>query len=161
VFRRCLALKHLAVLGNTVTLSLGYGVLAIDRLALGGCPCKVVTADLNVIVGEFTELVVVHAEELSFLRCAKLKAGDLVNNEGEDGADGEGVGGDGDDVSDLLVNCGSLAGDGTSSKSVVDTIETDDVVGTEDSVEEKSPHSSDTVLGEHIEGIIDLDPELD
>jgi hypothetical protein len=151
----------LAVLGNTVTLALGYRVLAVDWLALGRCPGEVVTADLDVIVGEFTELVVVHTEELSLLRCAKLEAGNLVDNESEDGGDDEGVGGDGNDVSNLLVDCGSLTGDGTSGKSVVDTVKTDDVVGTEDSVEEKAPHSSDTVLSEHIEGIVDLDPELD
>ena len=55
-----------------MTLALGYRVLAVDWLALGGCPGEVVTADLDVIVGEFTELVVVHTEELSLLRCAKL-----------------------------------------------------------------------------------------
>ena len=155
------ALEHLAVLGDAVTLAVGNGGFGAGSLVLSGSPGEVVTADLDVIVGEFTELVVVHTEELSLLRCAKLEAGNLVDNESEDGGDDEGVGGDGDDVSNLLVDCGSLTGDGTSGKSVVDTVKTDDVVGTEDAVEEKAPHSSDTVLSEHIEGIVDLDPELD
>lgn len=144
-----------------MALALGYRVLAVDGLALSRSPCEVVTADLDVVVGELAELVVVHTEELGFFRCAQLEAGDLVDDEGEDGADDEGVGGYGDDVGDLLVDRGGLAGDGTSGKAVVDSVESDDVVGTEDSVEEKTPHSSDAVLSEHIERIVDLDPELD
>ena len=157
----CLALEHLAVLWDAVALALGDRVLTIDGLALGGCPGEVVTADLDVVVCELAELVVVHTEELSLFGSAELEAGDLVDGEGEESADDKRVGGDSDDVGNLLVDgCGS-AGDGTTLESVVDAVESDDVVGTEDAVEEKSNHSSDTVLSEHIERIVDLDPELD
>lgn len=144
-----------------MAIALRDGVLAIERLALSGCPGEVVTADLNVVVGEFTELVIIHTEELSLLRGAELQSGDFVDDKGEESADDEGVGGAGDDVGNLLVNGSSLTSDSTSSKSVVDTVEADDVVGTEKTVEEETPHSSDTVLSEHIEGIVNLDPELD
>lgn len=149
------------MLGNAVTLALGYRVLAVDGLALSRSPCEVVTTNLDVVVREFAELVVVHTEELCLLRCAQLEAGDLVDDEGEEGTDDEGVDGAGDDVGDLLVDRGWLAGDSTGGESVVNTVETDDVVGTEDSVEEETPHSSDTVLSEDIERIVDLNPELD
>jgi hypothetical protein len=157
----CLALEHLAVLWDAVALAVRDRVLAVHGLALGGCPGEVVTANLNVVVGKLAELVVVHAEEFSFFRGAELEAGDLVDGEGEDGADDEGVGGYGDDVGDLLVDGGGGAGDGAACDTVVDTVETDNVVGAEDAVEEESDHSSDTVLSEHIEGIVNLDPELD
>jgi len=157
----CLALEHLAVLWDAVALALGNRVLAVDGLAFSRGPCEVVTADLNVVVGELAELVVVHAEKFSLFGCAELETRDLVDTVGENGADNERVRGAGNDVSDLLVDRGGSTGDGTTLKTVVDTVESDDVVGTEDAVEEKTPHSSDAVLSEHIERIVDLDPELD
>jgi hypothetical protein len=157
----CLALEHLAVLWNTVALALWNRVLTVHGLALGGCPGKVVTADLHVVVGELAKLVVVHAQEFSFFGGAQLEAGDLVDGEREDGANGEGVGGDGYYVGDLLVDGGGSAGDGAALDTVIDTVEADDVVGAENAVEEESDHSSDTVLSEHIERIVNLDPEFD
>lgn len=62
VLARCLALEHLAVLGDTVAVALGNVVLGRDRVALSGSPRQVVTTDLNVVVCEFTELVIVHTE---------------------------------------------------------------------------------------------------
>jgi len=161
VLAGCLALEHLAVLGNAVALALGNAVLAVERLALGGCPRKVVTADLNVIIGEFAELIIIHTQELSLLRSTEMHTGDLVDNERENGADDEGVCGASDDVGDLLVDGRRGTGDGTSGKTVVDAVEADDVVRAEDTVEEETDHSSDTVLSEDIEGIINADPELD
>jgi hypothetical protein len=161
VLAGCLALEHLAVLGDAVALALGNGVLAVEGLALCGCPGKVVAADLDVIVGELAELVVVHAEELCLLRGAQVQAGDLVDDEGEDGRDGERIGGNGDNVCDLLVDCLGATGQGACGQTVVDAVEADDVVGAEKAVEEESPHAGDTVLSEDIEGIVDLDPELD
>ena len=149
------------MLWNAVAVALGYGVFTVEGLALGGCPGKVVTADLDVVVCEFAKLVIVHSKKFSLLRCAQLETGNLVDGEGEEGADSKGVGSAGADVSNLLVDCGTLASDRTSRKSIVDTVETDDVVGAENTVEKETHHSSDTVLSEHIEGIVDLDPELD
>jgi hypothetical protein len=161
VLAGCLALKHLAVLGNTVALALRNAVLAVERLALSGCPGKVVTADLDVVVGELAELVIVHTQELSLLRSTEVHTGDLVDDEREDGTDDEGVCGAGYDVGDLLVDGRRGTGDGTSGKTVVDAVEADDVVRAEDTVEEETNHSSDAVLSEDIEGIINADPEFD
>lgn len=161
VLAGCLALEHLAVLGDAVALALGNAVLAVHGLALSGCPGKVVTADLDVIVCELAELVVVHTQELSLLGGAQVQAGDLVDDEGEDGGDDEGVHGAGDDVGDLLVDGFGGAGDGASGQAIVDTVEADNIVCAQDTVKEKSPHSSDAVLSEDIEGIVNADPELD
>jgi hypothetical protein len=157
----CLALEHLAVLWDAVALALRNRVLAIDGLALGWGPSKVVTADLDVVVGKLAKLVVIHTEELSLLRSTKLQTWDLVDDEGEDSADGEGVDGDGNNVRNLLVDSRGSTRNRTTLNSVVDTVESNDVVGSEDAVEEESNHSSDTVLSEHIERIVNLDPELD
>lgn len=161
VLAGCLALEHLAVLRDTMALALRNAVLAIQGLALGGCPGEVVTADLDVVVRELAELVIIHTKQLSFFRGAQVQTGDLIDDEGEDGADDEGVCGAGDDVGNLLVDGLGGASDGASGKTVVDAVKADDVVCAEDTVEEESPHSGDTVLSEDIERIVDADPELD
>jgi hypothetical protein len=127
VLAGCLALEHLAVLWDAVAVALGNGVLAVDGVALGGSPCEVVTTDLNVVVGELAELVIVHTEELSLLGSTELETGDLVDDEGEDGADGERVGSNGDNVRNLLVDSRGGTGNSTSLDSVVDTVESNDV----------------------------------
>ena len=149
------------MLRDAVAVTLGYRVLAVEGVTLGRGPRKVVTADLDVVVGKLAELVVIHTKELSLLGSTKLEAGDLVDDKSEEGADDKRVAGTGENVDDLLVDGGPSTGDGTSRQCVVDTVETNNVPGTKDAVEEKTPHSSDTVLGEDIEGIVDLDPELD
>jgi hypothetical protein len=161
VLTGCLALEHLAVLWDAVALALRNRVLAVNGLALGRGPCEVITADLNVVVGKLAELVVIHTQKLSLLGSAELETRNLVNHEREESADGERVRGDGDNVGDLLVDRGRGTREGTTGDTVVDTVESDDVVGTEDAVEEETPHSSDAVLSEHIEGIVNLDQEFD
>lgn len=155
-----LALEHLAVLRNAVAVALRDVVLGGDRIALSGRPGKVVTTDLDVVVGEFTELVVVHTKELSLFRGTEVETGDLVDGESDDGADYEGVGGAGDDVCELNVQLLPVVHDPSTCDGVY-TVKADDVGRSEDAVEEETDHSCDTVLGEHIEGIIDLNPELD
>jgi hypothetical protein len=134
-------------------------MLGSDRIALSGRPRQVVTTDLNVIVCEFTELVIIHTEELSFFGGAEVEARDLVDDESNEGTDDEGVGGAGDYVGDLDVHLLPVVHD-PATFDRVDTVETDNVGCGKDAVEDETNHSGDTVLSEHIEGIIDLDPEL-
>lgn len=159
---RGLAFEHLAVLGDAVALTLGDGVLLAVGGALGGSPGEVVTADLNVVIGEFAELVVIHTEELGLFRCAEVKSRNHVDAVREEGAHNEGVDGGGYDVGNLLVHLLPLVLDPASNKdSVVHTVKANDVVGSEDAVEDKADDSSDAVLSEHVHSIINLDPELD
>jgi hypothetical protein len=58
--RRFLAFKHLAVLGDSVPFALGHISIGAG-LSLSRSPGKIVTADLDVIVREFTKLVIIHA----------------------------------------------------------------------------------------------------
>lgn len=158
----CLALEHLAVLGDTVALAVGNSGLSTRSLVLSGSPGEVVTADLNVVVGELAKLVVIHTEKLGLLRSAELESWNFIDGEGDDGADNEGVSGSGDDVSNLHVHLLPVLCDpATGEEASVDTVEANDVGGTEETVEDETDNSSDTVLSEHIHSIIDLDPELD
>jgi len=157
-----LALEHLAVLRNAMAVPLRDLVLGGGGLILGRGPGEVITADLNVIVGELAKLVVIHTEELSFLRCAKVQTRDEVDSVGEDSADGERVRDASNDVSELDVELLPVVFDPTTGvEASVDTVEADDVAGSEDAVGEETDHSSDAVLSEHVKGIVDLDPELD
>lgn len=156
-----LALEHLAVLGNAVPLAVRDRVLAIHRLALCRGPRKVIAANLDVIVGKFAELVVVHAEEFGFLGCTEIEAGDLVDDKGEKSTDGKGICSDGHNVSNLLVNGLGSSSNGATCNAGVDTVESDDIVGSKDAVDEQSPHASDAVLSKDIKGVVNLDPEFD
>ena len=69
-FAGCLAFKHLAVLCDSMAFALRDVVLSSNGVALRRGPCEIVTANLNVIVGELAELVVVHTKKLSLLGCA-------------------------------------------------------------------------------------------
>lgn len=133
----------------------------LGGLIAGGAPGEEVTADLDVVVGEFTVLVVIHTEELSLLGGAELEAGDEVDDLGDDGGHDEGVGGGGDDGGDLPADGLVVVVHETTSGTSVDTVEADDGAGSEEGVEEETDHAADTVLSEDIERVVNLDHELD
>jgi hypothetical protein len=155
-----LSVDHLAVLGNTVAVMVWDVALLLLWLVLGRGPGEIVTTDLDVIVGEFTELVVIHTKEFGLLGCSEVKTRDHVDNVGENGRHDKGVGGAGDDVSNLNVELLVVVVDPAASHTSVDTVESDDVVGSEESVEDESNHTGDTVLSEDIHRIVDADPEF-
>lgn len=153
--------EHLAMLTDTMAFVLWDTVLTIMRRCLGGSPREIISPDLNVVVCEFTELIVVHAEKLCFLGCAEVEAGDEVDGVGDDGGHDEGVAGGCDNVGDLdvelfVVVIDPAAGDYAS----VDTVKPDNVTSTEESVGEESEHTSDTVLSKNVHGVVDSEPVL-
>lgn len=89
-----------------------------------------------------------------------MEARDLVDDESDESADNEGVRSAGDDVGNLDVHLLPVVHD-PATVNRVDAVETDNVGGGKDAVEDETDHSGNAVLSEHIEGIIDLDPELD
>jgi hypothetical protein len=158
--RWLLSFQHLAVLRNTVAVTLG-NVCVGAVVVTGWCPGQVVAADLNIIVRKFTKLIVVHPEKLSFLGRAQMQAWDLVNNEGQDGADDKSVGGDGNNISKLDVQLLPVVLDPSArEKSSIDTIEADDGAVSKDAVGKKTDHTSDTVFSEHVKGIVNFDPKF-
>jgi hypothetical protein len=157
-----LSVDHLRVLGDAVAVlrvDVGLGGLG---LILRGSPCEVVTADLNVVVGELAELVVIHTQELSLLRGAQVKTRDLVDDESNDGGHDEGVGSAGDDVRNLDVQLLPVVVEpATGDDAGADTVKANDVIGSEEGVEDETDDTSDTVLSEHIHAVVNADPELD
>lgn len=157
-----LALEHLAVGRNTVALSLRDFAVDLLRLSLGWSPGKVISADLDVVIGKLAELVIIHTEKLGLFGCTEVKTWDLVDGKCKEGADAERVCSACNDVRELNVELLPVVVNPAAwERAVVDTIEADDVRGAKECVEDETDHASDTVLGENIHSIINADPVLD
>lgn len=142
---------------------LGHDPGAVTRgLLLGRCPGQEVTADLDVVVGELAKLVVIHTEELGLLAGAQVQTGDEVDNLGENGREDKGVSAASHNVGDLDVKLLPVVVDPSAvNDTVVDAVQTNNVVGSEESVEDEANNTADTVLSEHIERVVDLNEKLD
>lgn len=155
-----LALEHLRVGGNAVAVSWGnVGRFVVVGLDWG--PGEVVSADLDVIVGKLSELVVIHTEELGFLRGTELETWDSVDGVADDAGDNKGVGGAGEDVGELDAELLPVSVEPSSCDLHVDTIHADNVISTEDSVKDEADHAGDAVLREHIHSIVNAEVVLD
>ncbi len=157
-----LSIDHLTVFWDTMAILRVDVALCLLWRILGWCPGKIIPADLNVVVCELTELVVIHTEKLSLFGSAQVQAGDLVDDEGEDGGHDEGVACACYDVGDLDVQLLPVvvepaAGDDTGA----DTVKANDVVGCKEAVKDETDHSGKAVFGEHVHTVVDADPELD
>lgn len=145
----------------------GDAVLRDDNIAISSLlllrrsPGKVVTADLDVVVGELSVLVVIHAEKLSLGGSTEVKAGNEVDGLGDESRDDKGIAAAGKDVDNLLVELSPVAVEEATLNAQVDAIQADDVVGGEEGVENKTDDTTDGVFGEHIESIINAEVELD
>ena len=136
-------------------------ITILSRLVTLGAPGEEVTADLDVVVRELAVLVVIHTKELSLLRSAELETGDEIDDLGDGSGHDKGVGGRGDDSSDLPADDDVVAVHEAANGTSVDTVEADDGAAGEEGVEDETDHAADTVLSEDIEGIVDSDKELD
>ena len=157
-----LALQHLTVLRDAV--SLGHGDICVVGVLLASrrCPREVVSPHFDVVVSELAELIVVHAEQFGLFRGAEVQAGDEVDGVGKNDRHGEGVGGGGDDVGDLHVHLPPVVVDeAASDEAGVDAVEADDVVGAEEGVEEEADHASNSMFRKNIERIVDSEEILD
>lgn len=141
--------------GGLEDITILSGLLAV------GAPRQEVTADLDVVVRELAVLVIVHTEELSLLGGTELQAGDQIDELGDDGGHDESVGGAGDDGSDLPSEENVVAVEETTGEAGVDAVEANNLAGGEEGVEDETDHAADTVLSEHIEGVVDAEEELD
>lgn len=157
---RCPVDRKLAVSGNAMDIPRADVRLAIE-VFLGGCPREVVTANLNIVVRKFAKLVVVHTHELGLLGGTELQPGDSVDGEGKDEGDDEGVCGHGKDVGDLNIELLPVLVDETAGDASVDPVKTNNVVGSEETVENETDHTSDTVLSEDIHSVINPDEIFD
>ena len=133
---RRLTLEHLAVLVDTVALALRDLVLTCFWLALGRSPGKVISADLDVVVCEFSELVVIHTKKFGLLGRSEVQARDLVNDKGDQSADAECPRDAGDNVGELDVEKLPVVVEPAAGNTNVYAVETDDVGCGEEGVEQ-------------------------
>ncbi len=79
------AVNHVAVLRDAIAIT-GWNIaLGIFRLVLRRGPGEVISPYLDVVVCEFAQLIIVHAEKFGFLGRAKVQTGNPVDDEGENG----------------------------------------------------------------------------
>lgn len=116
---------------------------------------------LDVVVGELAVLVVVHAKELSLFRGAEVETRDHVNGLGDDDRHDEHVGAARDNVGNLDIEQAEVPVEETTGDTSVDAIQADNVVGSKEGVEKQTNNATDTVLSEHVEGVINADKELE
>lgn len=91
----------------------------------------------------------------------EFEVGDEVDDFGDGSGYEEGVGGGGDNGSDLLVENDEVVIEEVILGIGVDIIEIDDSVGGEESVEDEIDNVIDIVFSEDIEGVVDVDEEFD
>lgn len=154
-------MDHMAVLCDTVSV-LGVDV-AVGLLNIGcWCPGKIISSDLNVIVGELSELIIVHSEEFGFFCCAELETWDGIDTVSDDCGHNKGVGCAGYNVGDLDVQLLPVAVDeATGDDAGIDSIQSDNVIGTKERIEDEADHAGETVFCHHVHTIINVNPELD
>ncbi len=116
---------------------------------------------LDVVVRELAMLVIIHTEKLSLLRGTELQAGNHVDGLGDDGRHNKGVGAAGHNVSDLDVEKLVVLVEEAAGDASVDTIQADDVIGSEEGVEDQTDNAADSVFSEHIEGVVNANEELE
>ena len=91
-----------------------------------------------------------------------METRDEVDGIGNDKGHGEGIGSACDDVCDLDVKLFPVVvGPATDNDARVDAVQTDDVGCAKESVGKETEHTGDTMLSEHVHGIIDSKPILD
>lgn len=156
-----LSMDHMAVLCDAMSV-LGVDV-AVGLLGFScWCPGKIISSDLNVIVRELSELIIVHSEEFGFLCSAELETWDGVDSVCNKCGNYKCVGGAGYDIGDLNVKLFPVAVDETAGDDAgVDSIQTDNVIGTEERIKDEADHAGYTVFCHHVHTIINVNPELD
>ena len=117
-------------------------------------------SQLNVIISELSDLSIVDAEDLGFLRGAQGEAGDQVHDEEDDAGAEEGVGCARDGIGDLVAELNPVLVE-PAAVDLGEAIEVRYVVGGEEGCEDVADESTDGVLSEDIEGIVDAEDKLE
>lgn len=118
------------------------------------------TSQLNVIVRELADLSIIDTEDLSLLGSAEGETWDEVHNEENDAGAEEGVCGAGDGVGHLVAKLHPVVVD-PAARDLGEAIEMCYVVSGEECGEDVANETSDGVLGEDIESIVNTEDELE
>ena len=89
-----------------------------------------------------------------------MESGSLVDGEADDGSHDKSVPGDSANVGDLDVELLPVLVDEAARHAVVHTIEADDVVSTEQAVEEETDHAGNAMLSEYVHCVVNVDEVL-
>lgn len=106
-------------------------------------------------------LVIVHTKQFGFLRGAQLETRNEIDDFSNDGGHDKGIGGTGNDNSDLPSNKLIVVVEKTTDGAAIDSVETNDATASEKGVEDEANHATDTVLSENVERVVDANEELD
>ena len=119
---------HIFLFRDAMSFMLREIDLALSRVRTRRRPRQVVPPDLDVIVSEFSELVIVHAQEFSFFRRSQVESWDVVDAIRQDEAYGKGPPSRGKDVSELDVKIAVIVVDpAAGNDACVDTVQSNNV----------------------------------
>lgn len=127
----------------------------------GWCPLVVCSSDFDEILNEFTNLIVVNSDQFGMVGSAEVEARDQAEDLGDAGGDDKDVGAACNNVCDLDVELLVVLVEEAARNGGVNVIEGDDLSGGEESVEDETDDSCQSVLCEEIESVINADEMLD
>lgn len=137
-------------------------MLATFWYSLGRRPGEVIPPHLDIVVGEFAKLVIIHAQEFSLLARAKVQAWDEVDSVGDEQRHAECPAAGSKDVGDLDVeNFPLLTDPAAGDDAGIHPIKPDDVGRAEECVRQEAKNAGEAVLRQDIHTIIDTNPVLD
>lgn len=136
--------------GTALRGEFGNGVVVGDDIA----------SELNIVVGELSELGIVDTEDFGLLRAAEGKTWDEVHDEKDNAGSTEGVCETSNGVGKLVGKLNVVTVD-PSTWNDSGAIEMSYVVRGKDTSQQVSDDSSNTVLSEDIEGVVNVDEELE
>lgn len=119
-----------------------------------------IAGKLNIVISELSELGIIDTKDLGLLGGAEGKAGDEVHDEEDDAGAAEGVGETSDGVSELVSELDPVTSD-PASGDLGGAIEVGNVGSGEDTGEEVTDDTANTVLSEDIKSVVDVDEELE
>lgn len=147
-------------LGTVLDIALWAWTLARswDRLLLEAV--NDIAAELDVVIGEFADFGLVHAHDLLLLGSTELEAGDEVQDEQDGAADDERVGHAADSVGELVRELDPMLVE-PAAADLGEAVKMGYVVRGEETGQEITDETSNTVDGEDIERVIDMEEELE
>ena len=138
-----------------------FWCLGLAACRSSGTPLVVCSADFDKVLDELAKLVVVDTDQFCVVRGAEVEERNEAEDLGDQCGDGEDVGSAGDNVCELDIKLLVVVVEPATNKRRIDTVEGDDLVFGEETVEQETDHTRQRVLCEQIECVIDADQVLD
>lgn len=147
--------------GNNLRIHVEGNTVLLARLETRSSPVVECASDLHEILNKLADVGLVHSDDLVLVRSSEAQTRNEIQCLADEGRDDEDIGAACTDVGKLDVELLVVALHETAGNGRVDFVEGDDVVGSEDSVEEEPNNACDAVFTEQIEGVVDTNPMFD